>query len=251
MTAALSTALTMSMTVSAATETAVSASISTPVRSVVATEAPISTASSATTRSTVTDDSISGWHSGIERRRLLGAHDAGEAGDGEGVALGHSLPAQQLDDGGRDEHPTRRGRGARGDVLAGHVDHPGGAVTRRRASTGRTPWPSEVAVEQEHLHHVPGADARSPRAATTMSALDAARSPMQVRAVAADRGDAARPRRTRRARTAAARRASGCRGSAAPAPAGGSPGAGPSSGAGRAARTSGRRGTTTRGCPGA
>src|SRR5690606_39565996 len=64
MTASLSTALTMSITVSAATETAVSASISTPVRSVVLTVAAISTASSATDRSSVTADTDKGGHSG-------------------------------------------------------------------------------------------------------------------------------------------------------------------------------------------
>ncbi len=65
MTAALSTALTMSTTVSAATETAVRASISTPVRSVVRTVAVMSTDVSVTTRSTVTPEIASGWHSGI------------------------------------------------------------------------------------------------------------------------------------------------------------------------------------------
>src|SRR5439155_2183306 len=65
MTAALSTALIMSTTVRAATETAVSASISTPVRSVVLTVAAISTASSVTVRSTFTPETASGWHSGI------------------------------------------------------------------------------------------------------------------------------------------------------------------------------------------
>src|SRR5262245_17938067 len=52
--APLSTALIMSYTVSAATETAVRASISTPVRSVVRTVAAIATASSSTSNSTVT-----------------------------------------------------------------------------------------------------------------------------------------------------------------------------------------------------
>src|SRR5690606_18675540 len=59
-TAPLSTALTMSTTVSAATETAVRASISTPVRSVVLTVALISTASSATARSTTTPETAIG-----------------------------------------------------------------------------------------------------------------------------------------------------------------------------------------------
>ena len=90
MTAALSTALTMSMTVSAATDTAVRASISTPVRSVVRTVAVMSTDSSVTTRSTVTPEIASGWHSGISVGRLLGAHDPGEAGHREGVALRHA-----------------------------------------------------------------------------------------------------------------------------------------------------------------
>ena len=54
MTAAGSTALTMSMMVRPATLTQVSASISTPVRSAVRTVAEIATASSSTRRSTAT-----------------------------------------------------------------------------------------------------------------------------------------------------------------------------------------------------
>src|SRR3954451_18359703 len=59
-----STALTMSMTASPATATDVRASISTPVRSAVRAVAVISTASSATSTSTVTPCSAIGWHSG-------------------------------------------------------------------------------------------------------------------------------------------------------------------------------------------
>ena len=59
-----STAFTMSITVSPATATEVSASISTPVRSAVRAVAVISTASSVTSRSTVTPCSAIGWHSG-------------------------------------------------------------------------------------------------------------------------------------------------------------------------------------------
>ena len=62
--AAGSTDFTMSCSVSPATETAVSASISTPVRSVVRTVAVISTAESASARSTTTDDNEIGWHRG-------------------------------------------------------------------------------------------------------------------------------------------------------------------------------------------
>src|SRR6202034_3003885 len=64
-TAVLSTALIMSMSVSAATETEVSASISTPVRSAVRTEAVIATPESSTVRSTETPWMASGWQSGI------------------------------------------------------------------------------------------------------------------------------------------------------------------------------------------
>ena len=96
----------MSTTVSAATETAVSASISTPVRSVVRTVAVMSTDASVTVRSTVTPEIASGWHSGISGGRLLGAHDPGQPGHGERVALGHPLAAEQLDHLGRDEHPA-------------------------------------------------------------------------------------------------------------------------------------------------
>ena len=73
MTAALSTALTMSTTARPATDTAVSASISTPVRSVVRTVAVISTASSTTDRSTATDESASGWHNGTRSEVRLAA----------------------------------------------------------------------------------------------------------------------------------------------------------------------------------
>src|SRR3954447_18770343 len=59
-----STAFTMSIIVSPATATEVSASISTPVRSAVRAVAVISTASSVTSRSTVTPCSAIGWHSG-------------------------------------------------------------------------------------------------------------------------------------------------------------------------------------------
>ncbi len=60
-----STAFTMSIMVSPATATEVSASISTPVRSAVRAVAVISTASSVTSRSTVTPCSAIGWQSGI------------------------------------------------------------------------------------------------------------------------------------------------------------------------------------------
>src|SRR4029450_4025372 len=64
MTAAGSTAFTMSTTVSPATATQVRASISTPVRSAVRTVAVISTASRATAKSTVTPSREMGWTRG-------------------------------------------------------------------------------------------------------------------------------------------------------------------------------------------
>jgi hypothetical protein len=88
-TAALSTALIMSISVSAATATEVSASISTPVRSAVRTCAVIATPESVTVRSTVTPCSASGWQSGIRSGVRLAPAMPGDPRDGERVALGH------------------------------------------------------------------------------------------------------------------------------------------------------------------
>ena len=41
-----------------------------------------------------------------QRRGLLGAHDPGEPGHGQRVALRHALTAQQLDHLGGDQHPA-------------------------------------------------------------------------------------------------------------------------------------------------
>jgi len=60
-----------------------------------------------------------------ERRRLLRTHDAGEARDGERVALGHAGAAEQVDDLTGDQDAPAGDGLARGDVLAGHVDHAG------------------------------------------------------------------------------------------------------------------------------
>ena len=173
----------MSTTVSAATETAVSASISTPVRSVVRTVAVISTASSAT----VEVDGDAGDRERVaqrdQRRRLLGAHDPGEPGDGERVALGHAVAAQQLDDLGGDEHPPGGDGLARGDVLAGHVDHAGGAglvdvgELGHRAPSGRL----ELLVEQQHGHCLP-ASTEVTASGTTISASASRQVADQVRA---------------------------------------------------------------------
>jgi hypothetical protein len=92
-----STAFTMSIIVSPATATEVSASISTPVRSAVRAVAVISTPSSVTSMSTVTPCSAIGWHSGTRSGVRLAPGDAGDPGDGDGVALGHARAAQQRD----------------------------------------------------------------------------------------------------------------------------------------------------------
>ena len=89
--AAGSTALTMSISARPATATAVSASISTPVRSAVLAVAVISTRVVGEVQ--VDGDAVQGDRVAErdEVRGALGAHDAGEPGDGERVALGQAV----------------------------------------------------------------------------------------------------------------------------------------------------------------
>jgi hypothetical protein len=79
----------------------------------------ISTESEARARSTATDDSAIG---------ALRGHDAGDAGRGQGVALGQAVGAQQLHHlGGGVQDSGGHGRPG-GLLLAGDVDHAGRAV---------------------------------------------------------------------------------------------------------------------------
>ena len=126
-----STPLTMSYTVSAATDAAVMASISTPVWPVVAASARIRSNPPARSGVIETCRSVSGKRV-AERDQvagLLAAHDAGELRHAEDVALGAAAVDDQAERLGRHRH-RRLGDGAsRGDGLVGHVDHARPAAT--------------------------------------------------------------------------------------------------------------------------
>ena len=126
--AAGSTALTMSTSASPAAATAVSASISTPVRSAVLVTATISTRS-------VRQFQVDGH--AVQRDRVaqrddvggsLGAHDPGDPGHRQRVALGQRVAAQQFDDFGGGLDLSGGHRSAERHLFVGDVDHPGGAA---------------------------------------------------------------------------------------------------------------------------
>ena len=111
--------------------------------------------------------------------------------------LGTPSPAQQLDHLGRDQHPAGRGRRPRGDVLAGHVDHPGGAglvdVGEPAARQSAIRTPRRAASTCTVLAR--GAPRSRPRG-TTISALDVGQVADQVRAVRRRPGETSAPPRS-------------------------------------------------------
>ena len=138
----------------------------------------------------MTDESISGWHSGISDGVCLAPMIPASRATRERVALGHAVAAQQRDDLRRDQHPAGGGGGPGGDVLAGDVDHPrraglvdvGQASRLGRLSAIRTPRRAAATV-----HLVAPASSEVTSSGTTISALDCGQVADQVRAVPADR----------------------------------------------------------------
>ena len=125
----------------------------------------------------MTPEIDSGWHSGISAGRLLGAHDPGQPGHREGVALRHARAAEQVDDGRAEEHATRGDRRTRRDVLAGDVDHPGGAGV---VDVGEAIWCGhQNSSSSSRTCTISPAWIAVTSAGTSISALAAARSPMR------------------------------------------------------------------------
>ena len=128
MRAALSTALIMSYSVSAATLTAVSASISTPVRSVLRTVAVISTSDAADLEVDVDAGERELMAQRDQFAGPLGGLDAGHPRGRQRVALRQAACGDQRHDLGRRHQRSGRDRGASGDRLRGDVDHVGRAA---------------------------------------------------------------------------------------------------------------------------
>src|SRR4051794_33751947 len=157
MTARLSTALTMSTTVRPATATAVRASISTPVRSVVRTVAVMSTPSSATSRSTVTDDRASGWHRGIRAGVCLAPMIPARRATARVSPLGSPAP--------RSRSTTSAETRTRPAATASRAVASLPETSTMRAAPDSSTWVSlsamgllEVLVERQHGHCLTGLD---------------------------------------------------------------------------------------------
>ncbi len=118
--------LTMSYTVSAATEAAVSASISTPVGPVVRASAMsvIVPAAASTSPSTPTKDSASGWHRGISSEVRLAAWMPAIRATPITSPLGASPAATACAVAGVTRTTELRHRPALGGGLLAHVHHP-------------------------------------------------------------------------------------------------------------------------------
>ena len=138
------------------------------------TVAVISTASSATSRSTSTPLSANGMAQRDQVGCALGGHDPGDPGHPERVTLRHALAAEQARR--PRPRPSTRPRGdrlARRHVLAGHVDHARGTrlvdvSERRLRRSGRSSRTSEVPVEHQDVDGRPRRRPTSSSRATTI-----------------------------------------------------------------------------------